>query len=90
MKLFKKFAAFVLVALIALTIVGCGNNSNNAEVAITFEAAKTTLTKGESTNLTVAVTGNDNNAYSFIISDPSLVKIENNVLTVIGDDDMPD
>ena len=85
MKLFKKFAAFVLVALIALTIVGCNNNSNNTEVAITFEAAKTTLTKGESTNLTVSVTGNENTAYSFIISDPSLVKIENNVLTVIGD-----
>ena len=48
MKLFKKFAAFVLVALIALTIVGCDNNSNNAEVAITFEAAKTTLTKSGS------------------------------------------
>ena len=83
MKLFKKFASLVLVALIAFAIAGC--NDKKTEVSITFEAAKTTLTKGETTNLTVTVTGNDNTAYNFIISDPSLIKIENNVLTVIGD-----
>ena len=86
MKLFKKLASFLLVAVIALTIIGCNNNKNNNEqVAITFDAAKTTLSNGESTNLTVTVTGSSNTNYSFIISDPSLVKIENNVLTVIGD-----
>lgn len=88
MKLFKKLASFLLVAVIALTIVGCNNknnNNNNEQVAITFDAAKTTLSNGESTNLTVTVTGSSNTDYSFIISDPSLVKIENNVLTVIGD-----
>ena len=82
MKLFKKLASLVLVALITFVVVGCVNNT---PVSITFEAAKTTLTKGESTNLTVSVTGNSNTAYNFIISDPSLVKIENDVLTVIGD-----
>ena len=83
MKLFKKLASLVLVTLIAFAIAGC--NDKKTEVSITFEAAKTTLTKGESTNLTVTVTGNKNTAYNFIISDPTLVKIENNVLTVIGD-----
>ena len=38
-------------------LVGCGKDT---PVSITFEAAKTTLTKGESTNLTVTVTGNSN------------------------------
>ena len=83
MKLFKKLASLVLVAVIALTVIACQNTTT--EVSITFEAAKTTLTKGESTNLTVTVSGNSNTAHSFIISDPTLVQIENDVLTVIGD-----
>ena len=43
MKLFKKLASLVLVALIAFAIAGC--NDKKTEVSITFEAAKTTLTK---------------------------------------------
>lgn len=87
MKLLQKLFSFVLVVAIAVALVGCGKDPEPQpeNVAITFEAAKTTLTKGESTNLTVNVTGSTNTAYNFMISDPSLVEIKNNVLTVIGD-----
>ena len=87
MKLLQKLFSFVLVVVIAVTLVGCKNNGNNEpeNVSITFEAPKTTLTYGESITLNVNVTGSENTAYNFIISDPTLVKIESNVLTVIGD-----
>ena len=84
MKKLTKIFSLVLVALFTLVIVACGGDKDPQNVTISFEASKTTLTKDETSNLTVTVTGSDNTKYSFIY-DASIVKIENNVLSVIAD-----
>ena len=78
-----KIFSLVLVALFTFVIVGCGDTTQE-NVSISFEASKTTLTKDETANLTVTVTGSSNTKYAFIY-DQSLIKIENNVLSVISD-----
>ena len=82
MKTIKKIFTFLLVALVSLGIVGCGKGTDN--VSITFEASKTTLTVGETATLNITVSGSKDTSYSYVISDPSLVAINDNVLSVIG------
>ena len=87
MKTIKKIFTLLLVALVSLGIVGCGKDSDN--VSITFEASKTTLSVGETATLTVTVSGSKDTSYTYVISDPSLVAIENDVLSVTGNPDSP-
>ena len=84
MKKITKIFSLVLVALFTFIVVGCNGSSTPENVSISFEASKTTLTKDDSANLTITVTGSSNTKYAFIY-DESLVKIENNVLTVVAD-----
>ena len=82
LKTIKKIFTLLLVALVSFGIVGCGKDKDN--VSITFEASKTTINAGETATLTVTVSGSKDTSYTYVISDPSLVAIENNVLSVIG------
>ena len=81
LKTIKKIFTLLLVALVSFGIVGCGKDKDN--VSITFEASKTTINAGETATLTVTVSGSKDTSYTYVISDPSLVAIENNVLSVI-------
>lgn len=78
----KKIFTFLLVAFLALGIAGCSKDKDN--VQITFEASKTTLSVNDTATLNVTVTGSKDTTYTFVISNPSLVAINNDVLSVIG------
>ena len=82
-----KIFYLVLLVFSVFAVVGCGNSDNgdNEQVSITFEAPKTTIVKGETINLQVVVSGTENKEFKYMISDPTLVSVENNVLSVIGD-----
>ena len=81
--IFKIFS-LVLLVFSVFAVIGCDKN-NPQEVAISVNVPTTTITKGETIAVDVAVTGSDNTNYKYVISDPSLVKLENNVISVIGD-----
>ena len=81
-QIIKKLFSLMLVVLISIAAVGCGKDKE--EVEISFEASKTTLGAGDTATLTVTVTGSKDTSYSFVISDPALVEIENDVLSVVG------
>ena len=84
-----KICSLVLVLFVTFAVVGCNKPDPTPEpkdeVTFTFEADKTTLVPGESVNLTVTVTGLEDTTCNFMVSNDKLVKVENNVLTVIGD-----
>lgn len=80
----KKIFSLMLLVVVALGVVACNRNNDPENVSITFEASKTTLTVEETANLTVSVTGSENTSYEYMISDPALVAINNDVLSVIG------
>ena len=82
--IFKIFYLLLLVFSV-FAVVGCGDDKDPQEVSITFNAPTTTITKGETIKLDVKVTGSDDTTYQYVISDPSLVKIENDTLSVIDD-----
>ena len=79
-----KIASLLLIVFISFGIVACGGGKQPENVSITFEASKTTITAEETITLTVSVTGSEDTSYQYIISDPTLVAINNNVLSVIG------
>ncbi len=79
-----KIASLLLIVFISFGIVACDNKDQKENVSITFEASKTTLTAEETITLTVSVTGSKDTSYQYIISDPTLVAINNDVLSVIG------
>lgn len=81
--IFKIFS-LVLLVFSVFAVIGCDKN-NPQEVAISVNVPTTTITKGETIAVDVAVTGSDNTNYKYVISDPSLVKLENNTISVIGD-----
>lgn len=83
-KLIFKIFSLVLLVFSVFAVIGCDKN-NPQEVAISVNVPTTTITKGETITVDVAVTGSDNTKYKYVISDPSLVKLENNVISVIGD-----
>lgn len=86
-----KIFSLVLVLFVTFAVVGCNNDNPTPEekddVNFIFVADKTTLVPGESVNLTVVVTGTEDTSCNFMVSNDKLVKVENNVLTVIGDVD---
>ena len=86
-----KIFSLVLVLFVTFAVVGCNNDTPTPEekddVNFIFVADKTTLVPGESVNLTVVVTGTEDTSCNFMVSNDKLVKVENNVLTVIGDVD---
>lgn len=86
-----KVCSLVLVLFVTFVIVGCKKPDPEptpgtpSEVTFTFEADKTTLVPGESVNLKVSVTGSEDTSWDVMVSNDKLVKVENGVLTVIGD-----
>lgn len=83
-EIMKKLFALMLVVFISFGMVGCKGGSSKEDVSITFEATKTTITVEETSKLTVTVTGSEDKTYNYIISDPTLVAISDDVLSVIG------
>lgn len=79
-----RLAAFLLVVVMMIPLVACVK----AEPAgITIEGAETPtiITKDSSVTLKVTVTGLDDPSYSWSVSDPTVLKVENDVVTVIAD-----
>lgn len=93
MKNFKKLFTLILIALFAFTFVGCTKNNPDPDdpdipvtpVEISLELSANTITKGETVNATVTVTNATDKTYTFSVSDETLVKIENNKVSVIAD-----
>lgn len=57
----------------------------DAIVKMSISTSQDTIAKGETVQLSVEVTGSSDTGYTWSVSDPDLVKIENNTLTLIAD-----
>ncbi len=56
-----------------------------SNVGISITSTKNTITKGEQVTLTVAVTGTEDESYTVEISNPALISVTDDVVTVIAD-----
>lgn len=95
--IFTKGFAFALAILFVFMVASCkkcGDDGDEPtptptptpeEVVVSLTATQDTIKKGETVNLSVSITGSTNTTYTWTISDPTLVSIENNQLTVIAD-----
>lgn len=99
-QLFKKGIALGLASLMAVASVACetpsagnGSSANSSSsyvepvkpVEITLTADKDTIKKGETVNLSVSVTNAEDTSYTWSVNKDGIVRIQNNVLSVIAD-----
>ena len=78
-KIINKVLLLVLVLCLFTAVTSCDDDKTPAEVAISITASKTTVQKGDTIDFTVEVTGTENKAYSWNISDMSLISIDINL-----------
>lgn len=87
MNKFKKTFTLVvisaLVLLLAFSLVAC--NDTEDEVKISIANSVTTITKGETVKLTVNVSGNEDKTYAWSVSDDTVLKVEDDTVSVIAD-----
>ena len=76
MKMIIKRILMLALILCVFTTVGCTDEKEPASVNIEITANKTTVQKGDTIDFNVVVTGTENKAYTWNISDMSLITID--------------
>lgn len=79
-KLVIKGFSVLLVVFCVVTLIACTNDS---KPSISVTAPTTTIKQGENVKLSVAVKNSDDITYEFTISDPSLLRVNNNTVSVL-------
>ena len=94
----SKFGLFAVSMLIGVTAVGCSQNNNSSKPdnpenpdnpPVTYDIsgveATATMHVGATLTLNPTVEGLENVAFRLVSSDPSVVSVEGNVLTAVGE-----
>ena len=85
-----KCFTFVLVLACVVSLASCKNDDDkpnpkpSEQVKIEVTADKDRISADETATLTVTVTGSEDKTYKISIDKPKLVKVENNIVSVIG------
>lgn len=95
-KILKRIFAFVMVFAIVFTVSSCKKDNPDIEIpdnppedvkptTISLSLSSETIKKGETVTATVTVENAKNNAYTYMVSDTKLLKVENDKITVVGE-----
>ena len=86
-----KCFTFVLVLLCAFSLVSCKKDNDKDKpvkptepVKIELNADKDKISESETAKLTVTITGTEDKTYKVTVDNPKIVKVENDVLSVIA------
>ena len=80
-ELFTKILTVALTFIFMFTLASCGSTEEE-KVTLSVNPAQTVIHYGDNVNLNVSITGSDQ-AYDVQITDPTLVKVENGVISVL-------
>lgn len=81
-KLFIKSLSVLLVAFSLFTLIACGDNDDQ-KASISVSAEKTTVQLGDQVKLNVSVKNTESATYEFSVSDASLLRVNNNTVSVL-------
>ena len=98
-KLFSKYLLMFLMIVSLVLVAACGDDSSDEGgnegggetnppveiVEISMTASANTIKKGETVTLNVTVKGTTNTAYTVSVSDPSLLAVNDNQVSVLKD-----